>query len=219
VRHRDWMLVCSYVFLSSATFEAQLSKTRILSGEVITGRNEVVSGVSIRVRSSSGAEFTTESDSDGRFRLKVPVDPLSLQVSGKYVVVQELAVAASDQDQHLKIEVEFFIPPIHESLVITAAALDPSIERRNDAIYRDTLFSRDDQVFHTLDAGINAGQHEGGGKSLEIRRFGFNLDHGGVSGGLKVLVDNVQQNQPREIAVLRVEWTVQNVDLIHEFWS
>src|SRR5205823_1399824 len=34
-----------------------------------------------------------------------------------------------------------------------------------------------------------------GGKSLEIRRFGFNLDHGGVSGGLKVLVDDVQQNQ------------------------
>ena len=43
--------------------------------------------------------------------------------------------------------------------------------------------------------GINAGQHEGGGKSLEIRRFGFNLDHGGVNGGLKVLVDDVQQNQ------------------------
>jgi outer membrane receptor protein involved in Fe transport len=35
----------------------------------------------------------------------------------------------------------------------------------------------------------------GGGKSLEIRRFGFNLDHGGVNGGLKILVDNVQQNQ------------------------
>lgn len=46
-----------------------------------------------------------------------------------------------------------------------------------------------------LDAGINAGQHEGGGKSLEIRRFGFNLDHGGVNGGLKVLVDGVGQNQ------------------------
>ena len=46
-----------------------------------------------------------------------------------------------------------------------------------------------------LDGGINAGQHEGGGKSVEIRRFGFNLDHGGVNGGLKVLVDDVQQNQ------------------------
>ncbi len=46
-----------------------------------------------------------------------------------------------------------------------------------------------------MNAGINAGQHEGGGKSLEIRRFGFNTDHGGVNGVLKVLVDGVQQNQ------------------------
>jgi outer membrane receptor protein involved in Fe transport len=57
------------------------------------------------------------------------------------------------------------------------------------------LFNRDDQVIQQLNAGIDAGQHEGGGKSLEIRRFGFNLDHGGVNGGLKVLVDGVQQNQ------------------------
>jgi hypothetical protein len=47
----------------------------------------------------------------------------------------------------------------------------------------------------SLAAGINTGQHEGGGKSLEIRRFGYNLDHGGVNGGLKVLVDDIQQNQ------------------------
>ena len=49
--------------------------------------------------------------------------------------------------------------------------------------------SRDDQVFQALDAGINAGQHAGGGKAVDARRFGFNLDHGGVSGGLEVLVD------------------------------
>ena len=30
---------------------------------------------------------------------------------------------------------------------------------------------------------------------LEIRRFGYNLDHGGVNGGLKILVDDIQQNQ------------------------
>lgn len=77
--------------------------------------------------------------------------------------------------------------------MIEAANLDPAIERLNDTVYQNTLFARDDQLFQTLDAGINAGQHEGGGKSLEIRRFGFNLDHGGVNGGLKVLVDDVQQ--------------------------
>ena len=87
------------------------------------------------------------------------------------------------------------IPPIHTSVVITASPIEPTVDRRDSEIFSRTLFSRDDQVLHVLGAGINAGQHEGGGKSLEIRRFGFNLDHGGVNGGLKVLVDNVQQNQ------------------------
>ena len=80
-------------------------------------------------------------------------------------------------------------------MVISASALNPTLDQRNDNVYKSTLFNRDDQIFDTLAAGINAGQHEGGGKSLEIRRFGFNLDHGGVNGGLKVLVDDVQQNQ------------------------
>lgn len=87
------------------------------------------------------------------------------------------------------------IEPLKTTIVITAKPVEPGIDRRNSEVFTRTLFSRDDQIFHVLDAGINAGQHEGGGKSLEIRRFGFNLDHGGVSGGLKVLVDDVQQNQ------------------------
>lgn len=87
------------------------------------------------------------------------------------------------------------LPKVHTSITITASPVEPTIDRRNKEVFEQTLFSRDDQVFHHLNAGINAGQHEGGGKSIEIRRFGFNLDHGGVNGGMKVLVDNVQQNQ------------------------
>ncbi len=87
------------------------------------------------------------------------------------------------------------IPVLYQSIVITASPVEPQLDRRNEEIFRQTLFSRDDQVFHLVAAGIDAGQHEGGGKSIEVRRFGFNLDHGGVNGGLKVLVDNVQQNQ------------------------
>jgi outer membrane receptor protein involved in Fe transport len=85
--------------------------------------------------------------------------------------------------------------PVKTTLVITAKPLDAGFNHRNSEVFEQTLFSRDDQVFHQLNSGINAGQHEGGGKSVEIRRFGFNLDHGGVNGGLKILVDNVQQNQ------------------------
>jgi hypothetical protein len=84
--------------------------------------------------------------------------------------------------------------PVYQSIVITATPVEPQLERRNSEVFRQTLFSRDDQIFHLLDAGISAGQHEGGGKSVEIRRFGYNLDHGGVNGGLKVLVDSIPQN-------------------------
>lgn len=187
-------LICLLMLSACLGVQAQSKRLRFLSGELITARNEAVQGAAISVRSSVGVQ-SVRSGEDGQFRLEVPEGELTLRVSGKYIVTQELKISPSNRSEHLRIEVAFVIPPVHESLVITAAVLDPNIERRNDAVYKSTLFSRDDQVFHTLDAGINAGQHEGGGKSLEIRRFGFNLDHGGVSGGLKVLVDNVQQNQ------------------------
>lgn len=87
------------------------------------------------------------------------------------------------------------LPKVHTSITIQAAPIEPAVDHRNKEVFEQTLFSRDDQVFHQLNAGINAGQHEGGGKSIEIRRFGFNLDHGGVNGGMKILVDNIQQNQ------------------------
>ena len=82
-----------------------------------------------------------------------------------------------------------------QSIVITADTVEPTVDLRNSEVFNRTLFTRDDQMLQQMNAGISAGQHEGGGKSLEIRRFGFNLDHGGVNGGLKVMVDNVEQNQ------------------------
>src|SRR3984893_1845035 len=82
-----------------------------------------------------------------------------------------------------------------ESVVITAKSLEPGVDLRNAEVFNRTLFARDDQMLLQLDAGIDAGQHQGGGKSLEIRRFGINLDHDGVNGGLKVLLDDVEQNQ------------------------
>jgi TonB-dependent Receptor Plug Domain len=127
--------------------------------------------------------------------MTVPAEALIVKITGKNLIALERKIDARELTGRLRFEVSYTIPPVHDSLVISASQLDPLIDRRNETVYRDTLFSRDDQVFHTLDAGVNAGQHEGGGKSLEIRRFGFNLDHGGVNGGLKVLVDNVQQNQ------------------------
>lgn len=87
------------------------------------------------------------------------------------------------------------LPVVHSSIVITASSIEPTVDRVNGEVFENTLFTRDDQIFHQLDGGLNLVQHEGGGKSVEVRRFGFNLDHGGINGGLKVMVDGVQQNQ------------------------
>ncbi|HEY8462102.1 MAG TPA: TonB-dependent receptor, partial [Blastocatellia bacterium] len=187
-------LILAALSLISAQSAARAQSQRTLSGTITTGGNEAVAGATITVRSSAG-ELTATSDGEGNFKLIVPAEALVVKIAGKNIVTLERRIDARESAGPLRFEVSYIIPAVHDSLVISASQLDPMIDRRNEAVYRDTLFSRDDQVFHTLDAGINAGQHEGGGKSLEIRRFGFNLDHGGVSGGLKVLVDNVQQNQ------------------------
>jgi TonB dependent receptor/TonB-dependent Receptor Plug Domain len=189
-----FVLTLAIVSLISPQIVAQAQSQRTLSGVIMTNRNEAVAGATITVRSSAG-ELTATSDGEGSFKLNVPAEALVVKITGKNIVPLERKIDARELSEQLRFEVRHSIPPIHDSLVISATQLDPVIDRRNETVYRDTLFSRDDQVFHTLDAGINAGQHEGGGKSLEIRRFGFNLDHGGVNGGLKVLVDNVQQNQ------------------------
>ena len=102
-----------------------------------------------------------------------------------------IAAAAAPHDEK---DPKDLLEPVHESITITASPLGPRVEPLNAEVFRKTLFTRDDQVFHLLNAGINVGQHEGGGKSLEVRRFGFNLDHGGVNGGLRITVDNVPQN-------------------------
>jgi outer membrane receptor protein involved in Fe transport len=188
--------ILSLFFCPNATAltSTSVSPARILSGQILTQQNEALPAVTVIVRSASG-ELWTESDAEGNFRLAVPDEPLTIRFEGQNINPVEKRIGAGEATGNLQVKVSLIIPPIHESVVITATALDPTIDRRNDSVYKDTLFLRDDQLLQTLKAGINAGQHEGGGKSLEIRRFGFNLDHGGVGGGLKVLVDNVQQNQ------------------------
>jgi outer membrane receptor protein involved in Fe transport len=186
-------LLCLFI-LFGALSSGFAQQKRTFSGIVVNEKNESVAEVSLIVNSISG-EVKTDTDEEGRFNLLVPGDVFSLKIEGKYIVAQTREFAAGEATENLTLQIRFSVPPVHESLVITASKLEPAIDRKNDAVYKNSLFGRDDQIFHTLDAGINAGQHEGGGKSVEVRRFGFNLDHGGVSGGLKVLVDNFQQNQ------------------------
>jgi outer membrane receptor protein involved in Fe transport len=173
------------LFLSPAQAQG-----RRLSGTVTDESGVVLANVFLTIKAASG-RLMVRTDSEGRFAATVEGDVIELQVAGETISAAELPPDWSELD----IVVRGAKVSIHNSIVIQASASTPGIDRRNDAIYQNALFSRDDQLFSTLDAGVDAGQHEGGGKSVEVRRFGFNLDHGGVSGGLKVLVDNVQQNQ------------------------
>ncbi len=174
--------------------EAQSAGARRVSGVVVTRKDEAVRGVTVIGQTPSG-ESRTMTNEDGQFELNLPAGALTLRVEGKNVAPLQRIIPETETTANGVLVIDFTIPPLHQSLVIVASALQPEIERRNEEVYRRTLFARDDQLLDTLAAGINVGQHEGGGKSIEIRRFGFNMDHGGVNGGLKILVDDIQQNQ------------------------
>jgi len=176
------------------SFNAFAQNPRTFSGTVLTQMFEVVPNVTLEIQTSD-KKLTVTTDGEGRFSLLVPNEPLSVKISGKNIEPQTRIFSGADTVENIQIKIAYTVPPINENVTIQADALSPEIERRNDTVYKNNLFGRDDQLIFTLNAGINAGQHEGGGKSLEIRRFGFNLDHGGVNGGLKILVDGIQQNQ------------------------
>ena len=168
-----------------------------VSGALTDPQGKAVPAASIRLFHVSGALVTeTKTDDTGRFAF-ANVAPGNYRINatapGLKTISKDLVLVA---DQQATAELRFgAVEGQSQSVVITAKVLEPTLDLRNSEVFNRTLFSRDDQVFQQLNAGINAGQHEGGGKSLEIRRFGFNLDHGGVNGGLKVLLDGVQQNQ------------------------
>ena len=80
-------------------------------------------------------------------------------------------------------------------VTVNEKVLEPTVDQKDAALFTKTLFTRDDQVFQSLGSGLSLGQHAGGGKSLEVRRFGFNLDHGGTGGGIRVVMDDLLVNQ------------------------
>jgi hypothetical protein len=168
-----------------------------VAGRVLDPAGEIVPGaaVELRLASSGSVVAGTTTDGQGRYGFAAPPGAyeLAIQAPGFTPAVRKAGVAPGGMTS-LDLRFEKLAAQT-SNIVITAKTTEPALDLRNAEVFNRTLFARDDQVFQQLDAGIDAGQHEGGGKSLEFRRFGFNLDHGGVNGGLKVLVDDVQQNQ------------------------
>lgn len=181
-------------FLASSLFVFSQTAGNF-SGVVVTPQFEFVPGVFIEIETSGGI-LTAKTDSEGKFSIPVPLgENLSVKFSGRNIEPQTRIFSFEENLTNVQIKIKYIAPPVAETVTIESDTLTPQIESRSSTVFNETLFGRDDQIIFTLNAGINAGQHEGGGKSLEIRRYGFNTDHGGVGGGLKILVDNVQQNQ------------------------
>src|ERR1700736_1582753 len=168
-----------------------------MSGLVTDPQGNAVAGAAVKLvfpKGSAVAETRTDSAGQYSFRKVAAGEYRLIATAPGFAEVSKFVSAPQGQTADADLQFEK-VEAHSDSVVITARSIDPAIDMRNGEVFNRTLFTRDDQVFQQLNAGISAGQHEGGGKSLEIRRFGFNLDHGGVNGGLKVLVDDVQQNQ------------------------
>ena len=146
---------------------------------------EVVPNVSVEIQTSDGK--LTRHNRRGRKIFPASAERIAFgqNFRQKHRTANANFRGCTDALEDVQIKITYIVPPVNENVTIQADALSPEIEQRNDTVYKNNLFGRDDQLIFTLNAGINAGQHEGGGKSLEIRRFGFNLDHGGVNGGVE----------------------------------
>ncbi|MBY0374964.1 MAG: TonB-dependent receptor, partial [Bryobacteraceae bacterium] len=155
----------------------------------VAGAGLILHGLDVR------AKMETKSSDTGRYEFSV-AEPgryqLEVTAPGFRKFTRPVTLGQKDVVQDLQFSV---LSEQLETLTVLDRIVEPQAETRNAEIYTKTLFTRDDQVFQTLNAGISVGQHAGGGKSLEIRRFGFNLDHGGTGGGIRIMVNDVQQNQ------------------------
>ncbi|MEJ7713570.1 MAG: hypothetical protein WKF84_27925 [Pyrinomonadaceae bacterium] len=82
------------------------------------------------------------SDEEGKFRLVVPNEQVTLTFEGKNVTPSERIINPGETTENLQIKIELSASQINESVVIVGTALEPAIERRDDTVYKNTLFAR-----------------------------------------------------------------------------
>jgi hypothetical protein len=169
-----FLISCYWIFLLALT-----------PGRVVDPLGGSVAGAVVRVEAGGREIARAVTDERGEFAFWAAPGTYRMVVEAAGFQPEARDVRVSSAGEPLGVTLRA-VATSHESLTVSAKAAEE--------LGRE-LFTRDDQLIQQLNSGIDAGQHEGGGKSLEIRRFGFNLDHGGVNGGLKVLVDAVPQNQ------------------------
>ena len=191
-------LIRSYVLIliSVYCYGQSLAELQI-SGTVLDPQNKPVPNAIIKVTDGLGrVKQTSAANAQGRYSLKITgtgTFALVTEVVGFDPVttpLMEIKSAPANLDLNLGA-----LSKAESVLTINERIVEPNVDQRDAAVFNKTLFTRDDQIFQTLGAGLNFGQHAGGGKSLEVRRFGYNLDHGGTGGGLRMNLDDLIVNQ------------------------
>ena len=118
--------LCLIVVFLAMTARSQTTPLRSISGVVVTEKNEPVAGATVVAEYSSGRkEIVT--DSNGAFRLVVPSEAVTLTVVGKYLIFEDKHLDTSESAANLRLQVSYSIPPVHESMVISASALNPQL--------------------------------------------------------------------------------------------
>jgi hypothetical protein len=112
--------------LSAAQIESAVN--RVISGVVVNEKNELVPNATVVATYPSGNKQTI-SDANGRFHLNPPNEPTRLTITGKYLETTERRIGVSEPSSNLQIQVKYTIPPLQQNLVISATALNPTIDQ------------------------------------------------------------------------------------------
>ena len=125
---RNILLMIVSLFLGAGTLRAQTAaakteEVKTVSGVVLTEKNEAVVGATVAVETDAGTRQVL-TNGEGAFSLAVPAGTLKIKVSGKYVAPSEQTLSASALTTGLQLYIHYAIAPLHESMVITASALE-----------------------------------------------------------------------------------------------
>jgi hypothetical protein len=133
-----------------------------VTGVVTDPQAKAVAGATVHIDKETQEVSSGSSDQEGRFYFSHIVPGhyrLRAEAPGFLPVTREVSLSANAIES---VELQFQkLAAKTESVVITAKSLEPAIDFRNAEVFNRTLFTRDDQVLQQLNAGINAGQHEG----------------------------------------------------------
>ena len=158
------------LLLTFAAAPLVLAQALEVTGHVLDPQGKPVASASVHLLIGSDDLAQTKTDGHGEFKFDGLIRAtytLRAEAPAFVTVAQSVTVAETRE-----FDLQFReLAAQHQSVVITARTSEPSVDLRNSEVFNRTLFTRDDQVLQQLNAGINVGQHEGGGKSLEIRRF------------------------------------------------